>query len=250
KDFKDAELKFVPAGNTLYRQPPDSDPDIIHVDTGLGRFDHHQAAFPTCAAKLVFESLGMEDEALRRLVNVVYEIDFLAKDLTYPAADDDYFCFLFNERQIIKGWRTVARGRHEDQVLWGMVILDGIHAMMKEKVEAEKVLAEQSVKFQSRWGVGVGARTGNTVFINLAQMKGYKIVVAKDPKKGHVRINALPGKNVDLTCLWEKFSKLDPSATWFLHPQKTLLLNGSTTNPEMKPTKLSLEEVIEVIAKT
>src|SRR3972149_12172242 len=53
----DAELKFVAAGSTLDGLPPDADPNIIHVDTGMGRFDHHQTADYTCASSLVFEFL-------------------------------------------------------------------------------------------------------------------------------------------------------------------------------------------------
>ncbi|MFN3374909.1 MAG: hypothetical protein ACK44M_15270, partial [Chloroflexus sp.] len=47
---KDADLQFVPAGRTWRDQPVDSDPHIIHVDTGGGRFDHHQTNDPTLSA--------------------------------------------------------------------------------------------------------------------------------------------------------------------------------------------------------
>ena len=46
-----AEVKFVPAGKTLNSNSPDNDPEIIHVDTGLGKFDHHTTGDKTvCAA--------------------------------------------------------------------------------------------------------------------------------------------------------------------------------------------------------
>jgi hypothetical protein len=46
---------------------------------------------------------------------------------------------------------------------------------------------------------------------------------------------------------YEQMRKMDPDATWFLHVGKKMLLNGSTKNPDMKPTKLSLPEIIKVL---
>jgi hypothetical protein len=49
-----AALRFVPAGNSLDGRPADSDPRIVHVDTGGGRFDHHRTNNPhLSAAELV-----------------------------------------------------------------------------------------------------------------------------------------------------------------------------------------------------
>jgi len=58
--WKKAEIKFVAAGSTFNNQPPDLDKNIIHVDTGMGKFDHHQTSNYTCAAKKVFLFLKNE----------------------------------------------------------------------------------------------------------------------------------------------------------------------------------------------
>jgi hypothetical protein len=58
--WKSAEFKFVQAGETLDNLPPDNNPEIIHVDTGFGKFDHHQTDKETCASKLVFEYLELK----------------------------------------------------------------------------------------------------------------------------------------------------------------------------------------------
>ena len=71
-------------------------------------------------------------------------------------------------------------------------------------------------------------------------------MVQKDTKTEHVRIKARPDSKVDLTEVKDKLAKLDPEATWFLHISKRMLLNGSTKNPAMRPSKLSLKKVIEV----
>jgi len=98
--WKKASLKFVPAGKTLDNQPVDSDPEIIHVDTGLGKFDHHQKADFTCAAKKVYLWLKKEGNIpkklafpLERIVNYVTETDhFKSVDYPQPTSDRYNFC--------------------------------------------------------------------------------------------------------------------------------------------------------------
>ena len=53
--------------------------------------------------------------------------------------------------------------------------------------------------------------------------------------------------DVDLTPVYEKLKKMDPDATWYNHVSGRMLLNGSTKNPEMNGTKLTLEQVVEVL---
>lgn len=255
EEFEEAEVKFVPAGTTYKNQPVDKNEDIVHVDTGFGKFDHHQGDKKTCAARLVLKFLGLkdkkllEDEALRRLVKVVEEIDFEAADLYYPDAEDDRYSFFFNERQILNGWQKIWRNDSEKHLEQGMLVLDGVYANLKEKVRAEEVIENEAVKFKTRWGKALAAETDCFAFTPLAQARRFSLVINKDPKRGHVRIHALPKKGVDLSSLAKILEKADPEATWFLHASKRLLLNGSTANPEMRPTRLSLEEIIEIIKK-
>src|SRR3989304_8840869 len=57
-DFADARLAFVPVGDATYNnEPVDSNLNVLHVDTGMGKFDHHQTNDFTCGAKLVYEWL-------------------------------------------------------------------------------------------------------------------------------------------------------------------------------------------------
>jgi hypothetical protein len=84
-------------------------------------------------------------------------------------------------------------------------------------------------------------------------MMGYTVSVRKDPSVGFIRIKALPDKrggdslNIDLTETYDKLKSMDPDSSWFLHASKRMLLNGSSKNPEMKGSKLTLEQVIEVL---
>ncbi|MBI3341995.1 hypothetical protein HY024_02635 [Candidatus Curtissbacteria bacterium] len=89
--------------------------------------------------------------------------------------------------------------------------------------------------------------TPNDSVLDAAIKGGYAMVVRKDPGKGYIRVTASNAHEVDLSKAYEDFKKADPDATWFLHASKKLLRNGSTRNPTMKPTKLELEKVIEIL---
>ena len=55
----EADLAFVPAGSTWQGQAVDVNPTVIHVDTGGGRFDHHQRkSQQLCAAELTGPGKG------------------------------------------------------------------------------------------------------------------------------------------------------------------------------------------------
>lgn len=267
--WEDAEVKFVPAGLSGNRKQTtvnskqrteNKETDELWVDTGFGELDHHQTSKRTCASKLVLEYISKqktdnrkqlteeEKKALERLVNVVLRIDYDAQDITLPNASDDFYSFLFNERQILRGIRTLFRGQSDKHLEYGLITLDAVYEVLKAKISAEEII-KNALKFKTEWGKGLGAVTNNEMYMHLAQENGYQVVVAKDPKRGHIRIHALPGKKIDFTNAYNKLKKMDPQATWFLHSSKSLLLNGSSANPEMKPTKLTLEEVIKVLTQ-
>lgn len=251
--FRDAEVKFVPAGETYRKQPPDSNSNVVHVDTGFGRFDHHQTSSrEACAAKLVLdevESKGfitgkVELEALRRIVAVVLAVDHAAEKLWPDPANDRWDFFLEPMLDGLKSHREVYPS--EEVMRFGMEAMDGIFWGMQNKVIAGTILA-QGLTFKSRWGKGIGVETTNDTVLSLGERLGYMIVVKKDPRRGNVRIYAHPGSTADLTPVYEQIHKLDPDSDWFLHASKRLLLNGSSKNPSMKPTILTLIKVIDII---
>ncbi len=255
EDWREAVVKFIPAGQTYKGEKVDSNPDVLHVDVGLGRFDHHQRADEkVCAATLVLDYLikkskqFAENEALKRLVAVVLAFDW-AKHYRWPEIKEDRTAFFFFEHGIIEGWQQLYRNQSEKHLELALPVLDGIYENLKSKVEAERLIQEKAVKFKTPWGKGIGAETDIFGFLAVAQAQGYAVVVSKSPKFGYVRIHAYEfGKiKIDLSPVWEVLKQKDPAATWFLHAGKKLLLNGSRANPEMIPTKLSLGEIIEVL---
>lgn len=251
-EYKNAKLAFTPAGTTLNNEPVGSDPNIVHVDTGGGPFDHHESSDFTCAAKLVFDFLVKEgyisgdDEALSRLVDVLVEIDHGWDNYKWPEPASDRNDFLLHN--VLMGWKMIHYRQDEKYVEWVSFALEGVYEMFKAKVRAEKDLQEGK-KFKTRWGEGVAIFTANSAVLDTAIKKGFAIAVTKDPKKGNVRVTGSNILNVDLTNAYEVLLAKDPESTWFLHASKVLLRNGSSRNPTMKATKLDLEEMLEILEK-
>ncbi len=250
--WEDAELKFVPAGTTLNGRPADEDPDIAHVDTGLGMFDHHQIEDRNlCAAKRVFDFLVKEKhikshdlEPLSRMVDFIVQIDNF-KELFFPDPTSDIYDFSLH--QIIEGLKGVVTADVERCEL-GFKLLDGVLQVFKNKIRAEKEI-QQGLIFQSHWGKSLAIETRNEEALRFALLSGYKLVARKDPERGNVRIKTKPDEKLDLTPLYNKLKEADPEATWFLHISKNMLLNGSSKNPNSVPSSLSLQKVIEIIKK-
>lgn len=250
--WEDAQLRFVPAGSTLDNKPVDENPDIAHVDTGLGMFDHHQIADRNlCAAKRVFDYLvdqkhikPHDKEPLSRIVDFAVQIDNF-KEIFFPDPTSDIYDFSLH--QIIEGLKGVVTTDLERCEL-GFTLLDGVLQLFRNKVKAEKEV-KQGLIFQSKWGKSLGLETGNEEALRLAVLSGFKLVVRKDPERGNIRIKTMPDKALDLTPVYERLKEADSKATWFLHISKNMLLNGSSKNPNSIPSYLSLQKVIEIIKK-
>ena len=93
--WEEASLAFVPAGTTLEKKPPDDNPEILHVDTGFGKFDHHQTDADTCAARLVLDEVNMHrgrDEAMERIITLVNDVDHF-REAFYPNPTADFWDF-------------------------------------------------------------------------------------------------------------------------------------------------------------
>lgn len=247
----DATYQFVPAGKTLEGKPVDSDPNVLHVDTGMGLFDHHQFADDSLSAtRRVFDYLlekkflkDREVDPLTRIVNFVTLIDHFG-EVYFPDPTSDLYDFsLF---QLTEGLK--ATGKKDEEVCEFMFsALDAVLEIFKKKINAEAEIKLGFV-FENRWGKAIAMETQNEETMKLAMKQGFKTVIKRNPKTGAIRIKTLPEKEIDLTEAYEVILKLDPEATWFLHVGKHMLLNGSSKDPNAKPSSLSLKKVIEILS--
>ncbi|MGE5042046.1 MAG: hypothetical protein ACM3IJ_04025 [Candidatus Levyibacteriota bacterium] len=257
------------------------DKEIIHVDTGMGPLDHHQTHDDnTCATERAFayvlkHSEELKDnkhkaDAIRRLVEYVIDDDHFQEVFFPDAAADIYE---FSMVGLIAGIKVQYPRDDQTCLRFGFDLLEAAVHGMEERLWAEEEIKEKGIQFNTRWGKGIAMETLNDETLKLAQILGYVIAVRKDPKSGAVRIKARPAKRrvpsdnkneeitvdthgtrdtldtpqIDLTPVYEKLLKMDPEATWFLHVSKRMLLNGSTKNPGMRGSKLTLSEVVEVL---
>lgn len=247
--WKNAQIRFVPAGSSLNNQPPDENPEIIHVDTGLGRFDHHQTNNDTCAAKKVLEYLikknyikGWQICPLQRLITFVNEIDHFG-EVYFPEATSDRYEFLFS--QIIEGLKPILK-EEEKITEEGFILLEAIFNILKNKVKAEEEVQKGFI-FQSIFGKSIALETRNEEATKLALKMGFHLVIRKDPKAGFVRIKTAPNKKLDLGPLYQKIIRKDGKGSWFLHVSHHMLLNFSSKNPHFVATPLTLPQLIEIV---
>ena len=196
-NWQDARVEFVAAGKTLANQIVDSNPHILHIDTGFGQLDHHQSDEDTSAAKKAYQYLqnqlsvnkDWEDEALLRMAEVVNFYDHF-REARMPDATADRH--LFSAVNIIDGLKYLYPNDNHKTLDIGFILLDSIYKVMQEIVWAEKVMDEEKQEFESPWGKGVGFETLNDAVLKYAQKLGYIVVLRKDPKKGYVRIKGMP----------------------------------------------------------
>lgn len=251
RGWESADHAFVPAGETLNNKNPDENSDIIHVDTGLGKFDHHQFSERLSATKRVFEYLAEEDlikkrdfEAVEQMVAFVTEIDNFG-EVHFPDPTDTKYAFCVHE--FIYPLRGLLSS---DLELMNMMflILDSILYTIKNGIKAEDEIKE-GVVMKTSWGKTLVMEVQNEAAVKFALKKRFAMVVRRDPENQTIRIKTQPDPKSDLTPLYEKMLKVDSKATWFLHASKNMLLNGSSKNPNSVPSSLSLSRLIEILKK-
>lgn len=247
--WEEAQIKFVAAGSTLNNKPPDDDKNIIHVDTGFGKFDHHQTDAYTSASKLVYDYLFSKGnvpdkyvEPLGRMVDFVNAIDHFA-EVNFPEASNDRYYFLLHE--IIEGLKH-GIDIHTEGIYIVFKLLDSVLYIFHNKVRAEEELKKGYV-FHSAWGKSLALEIRNEEAMKLAMKTGYSFVMCKDPKTGGVRIKTLPKKELSLLALSKKITSIDKKGTWFLHASGNMLLNTTSKNPNLIPSPLTLKELIEIV---
>lgn len=247
----DAEIQFIPAGTTLNNKGPDVDSHIIHIDTGFGKFDHHQTNEFTTATKLVLKHLLANNyiekkliQALERLVETVNEIDHF-KEVYYPNPDHDRYDFMLH--QIIEGLKSPLK--QDLKILeTGLILIDAIFQIFRNKVKAEDAIKKGFI-FHTYYGKSIIMETQNEEAMKLALKQGFGLTCRKDPVKGSIRIKSHPDPKNDLTPVYQEIKKIDKSGTWFLHVSKHILINASSKNPNFIPSQLTSQKLIEILKK-
>jgi hypothetical protein len=238
----DAELAFVPAGQTLNQASPDADSTIIHVDTGGGRYDHHHTDDTSLsAAELVRRALAPADIALQRLVNQVTRIDHaLGHTGRHPV--------FFNITDLIAGYNALYP-RHPHHVARAMLPnFDAWYEHEIRECRLEQAFSDR-LEFQTRWGLGIAMQSDEGASSRLAYGCGAVLYAYRDGR-GYMGIAAQRQSSVDLQDVYVDLRRVDAQADWFLHPNHRLLLCGTPKSPPEHASSLSLEELVDVITES
>ena len=252
-DWQEAEVKFTQAIDESDANV-DSDPEVLYVDVGRGKLDHHQIKGYLSATKLTFDFINQQrkgqelkpsdKQALQTMIEVITAIDN-ARDLSWEESKD--FRCEFYLHWLLSGLRGI--GRTDLEVIdFAFLSLDAILHNLKVRIEAKKEIEQKSSEFQTLWGKAIALETGNESTLREGEKSGYVLVVKKNPDQGGVRIYARYDSEVDLKSAFDKLKEMDKNSDWFLHSSGKILLNESRTK-KMKPTKLSLKQVVEVLKK-
>lgn len=247
--WKEAQVVFVASSSLWNEIAVDSDPDIIYVDTGMGKFDHHQTTDFTCATKKVFNFLNNQGsipskyvEGLSRFVTLITQLDHFA-EVTYPEAASDRYDICLHQ---LVGTLKYVLGSDNRVVECMLPLLESAQTLFVNKVRAEAEIKKGYV-FDSVWGKSIIVSTENKEVMKLAQKMGYMLVVTKTEDRGYVRIKIPPFLKQDLEPLYKKIIKADPKAYWYFHVSKHMLLNDPTQKPNSIPSSLSLKQLVALI---
>jgi len=250
------KLAFVNPGETISAHMAEQlgslPHEVVHVDTGLGEFDHHQedrGKQYLSAAKLVYEHLSkqrpelQQDKALASLVGYVTDIDQFAQ-IDWPESKTIRSRFAIEE--LISGFTLLPNFDDERMVEIGKSLLDSAYASLNLYLEAEEELnSAESVPLKEGYCVAVLA--SNDYVIDVAQMQGASMVIKKDPELGNIRIKCRPDFPDDLARLRDAILEKDREGTWYYHPSGKMFLNGSVKKPDQKPSRLELHEVLSLV---
>ncbi|NJK78412.1 MAG: hypothetical protein HC893_00990 [Chloroflexaceae bacterium] len=233
-----AELVFVAAGSTLANRPPDNDPAIIHVDTGGGRFDHHQTADGALsAAELVRREFAPNDLILMRMVNYVTRLD----NASYHGRDMPFF----NINDLIDGYNALYPNRPHHVAQAMMPNFDAWYEHEQRQVRLEQAFARR-LEFNTRWGLGIAMQSDDGASSRLAYNYGAILFAYRD-RNGYMGIAAQRRSPVDLQPVYVDVKRIDPHADWYLHPGHRLLLCGTPKAPTRNRSRLSLPELVDII---
>lgn len=257
QEFGHAKVAFVNPGEkisvTAAEQLGFVAHEAVHVDTGLGEFDHHQ---PDRGQKLLSASLLVyqyickrhpdlkDDRALKSIADYITEIDHF-HEIYWPDPADIRYLFMIQE--LIKGMELSDRNSDEAILQFGMECLDNSLYVLRQRFSAEEEIALKAEDFHLKGGTAVAILSSNDETIKLAQKEGHILVIRKDPQLGNIRIKARPDSDLSLEKLKNKIAELDKEGSWYFHPSGKMLINGSQKHATQKASPLSLEEVVNIV---
>lgn len=256
KKYADAKIAFVNPGETITIDKAHENGfelhDVTHVDTGLGRFDHHQperGKTRVCATSLVYDYVCNRtndldnDQALQIISDFATEVDHFGEIYWHEAGNYKYTMMI---HELIRGIEFTTPHDDHSQMQFGLQCLDAAYAALTQQVKAKEIIEEKGDEFSIGSLKCISLETRNDDTIKVAQKQGYDLVIKKDPKRGNIRIKLRPDTTIVLEKLYEAIKKADTVGYWFYHASGKMLINGSRKHTSQVPSPLTIDDVVEL----
>ncbi len=256
KKYADAKISFVNPGTTISIDEAHELGfelhNVVHVDTGLGRFDHHQpekANLNTSATSLVYDHVCSrnsdldQDQALQIISEFITEIDHFGEIYWENAGDYKYTMMI---HELIRGIEFTDPHDDDSQMQFGLMCLDAAYAALTQQVKAKEIIEEKGQDFAINNLKCLALETRNDDTIKVAQKQGYDLVIKKDPKQGNIRVKLRPDTKISLKKLYDAVLEKDSIGHWFYHASGKMLINGSRKHKSQKASPLTLEEIVKI----
>lgn len=238
--YAEYEVDFISA---THDKGGEETEDRIFVGTGGGKFDEHKEGLKTCAGSLVHDYLKkegllpkgeLEVKALEEMVEWNKKIDM--GTIPIEAYDE------FSVPAFIRCKDSSVESSKKSVEL-GSRILNRILLVLKRKQQS-LLDFEQRVEFETKFGKSVAVKS-NTIDRPFCKRMGGDLFLIYNPKYKSIQYFT-PSQTLDLSPIYEKVKGMDPQSSWYLHQSHHMVLCGSSSAPDSKPTKLLFEQLIEV----
>jgi|SRR3989344_569028 len=254
---KYARIEFVKIGETWKNQKVDSDPSIIHIDTGGGRFDHHGGKEKTASLLMAKELKLDSDPALKNLLSLVE---------SYEKAEKQVF---YSPSQIITGWYYKYQRNPRLVVEKALELFDILYGQEKKRIEAES--KAEAVVWKECGQYKVAVLDEIPQLRDWAFEAGAAVVVWKSTVNGNPNYGVQVSRSLDVTLTkmvaklreeeakargldlsdtdLETINELEQMPGWYLHSSHKLVLCGSRKKP-LKKNEVSIlpfEKILEIL---
>lgn len=248
-EFKHSCVEFVSPGTTYNNKPADIDNNILHVDTGNGKYDHHQLSTKTCASYLIYIhkikpyiKSQLHQNAIERFIDIILEIDHFHESEFVDAYADYHLLYA---PSILKGYKYTESDNIK-RLEYGFSIIESVLIMMIHKIQAEKEIL-LGYEYNSLWGKTIAIESNISLVTEIALKQGYNLVIQMCPNRKYTSIKLHPKNKKSLKKLYKYISKKEKKTKWFFHANGKILINGSQAYP--KTTSLKLSDFISLTRK-
>lgn len=238
--YADFEVDFISA---THDKGGEETSERVFVGTGGGKFDEHKEGLNTCAGSLVFDYLKENnllpgDEITQKALEeiVAWNLSIDTGKIPIEAYDE------FSVPAFIRS-KDSKKESSLDDVQLGARILDRILEVAKRTQQSIQDW-EGRVEFDTKFGKTFAIKS-NTIDRPFCKKMGGDLFLLLSPQYNGVQFFT-PSHSLDLSPIYEKVKELDPQADWFLHQSHHMVLCGSSAAPDVNPTKLTFEQLIDI----